>query len=304
MRGLAVLLIVLCAGCAETSVRGRDILRTGPFRDHPGLAARPADGPTKIDAGTNVLTDDELTAAERAVGAAFAAAVQQHGPAPDSALQARLVGCKLDAGSSRKSTVYRARCRAALAIDDEVFVMVESRAERRERSRAITRDEAEALQQQVRDFTLEYEKSVEVMNEAARFAALRLLDPARAVDRLPDDDRPHKPRIPDAEQRARAQQQLSTFGPADPWPDKLAALSELTRTGRPPDVTHCLRHENDPTPRVRAGVGLCLAELLGPGSEAALERLARDPDPDVARAARLGLRRHKIWRAQGAPNGD
>jgi hypothetical protein len=50
------------AGCATTDLKGRERTRVGVLRDDRVLPARVSMSPVRIDAGTNVLTDQELDA--------------------------------------------------------------------------------------------------------------------------------------------------------------------------------------------------------------------------------------------------
>jgi hypothetical protein len=276
MRILSLTLVLFSLfGCAETEVRGRDVLRVAPLRIEGALQPRPnTEGALVLEAGRDVADDDELAQLTREIPLAFTDEIAKtRGRVTDAT--ARLDHCRLRAGPGRQYTIYRAKCRASLVRHGVTLIVVEAEAVRRVRSQAVTRDEAKEIRKMVRNPLLDVDDSQAALADAARAAARRLTDPRMAAQsELSLESAP----LDDEEGRKLAAARLARAKRPEEF---AAALVDLARYGRADDgalVLPLLTHEHA---LVRRAAALAAGELGAPQAMAALQALLDDTDEDV-----------------------
>jgi hypothetical protein len=121
--------VVVAAGCAHVDVKGRETFRVGPLRGVP-IAAVDVVPKVVVDAGSDALTDDELAKVESELPQALSASFDRlaHDRNARRVGTARVDGCRLDAGRAKTGTLYAARCKVALVVDEVGVVEVHAEA--------------------------------------------------------------------------------------------------------------------------------------------------------------------------------
>lgn len=289
-RALVILpcLVALLAGCASTDLSGRHVTRLGPLAD---AAVRPASAspePVVLDAGREVLDDEEharlrgeltgyLQDATRRISDEHAAALPPRGVA-------RVQRCTVSGAPTPRATIYLARCRVALELDGLAVIEVEATAERRTRARAVTEERAAEIRKLTRNPLLEYEDAKAAL-ESALDEALRLLvtgaEPAVAQhDPMPlrEGDVEAAANVDEEAMRADALRRISR----DQGPALAAACVDLGRFGQPSDGAALAAHLDDESALVRRACATAIGELGAKEAYGALVERGADPD----RAAR------------------
>lgn len=283
-----MLLVVLAMGtaCAQTRVRGRDVVRMGPFRAGKVVPIDVDAGRIPIKGPRTMLDKTERRALDTSLWLAFNDELDD---AQDEAKlrvgRARLIKCSVKASLGRANTIYKAKCRAALEIDGTAVVEVEGHAVRRVRSTAITEWQAARLKAGERNPQYNFADSEAVLLSAVEVCARLLVE----ADSVRDTDRPKDaPKIDPVFQR---QASLNALGRAERYPDRAAAIIDIGRFGGPEDAAQVIPHLDDPEPLVRRAAASTLGELGPPDAIVPLSKTAHDPDGTVRREAERGLRR-------------
>lgn len=277
----------LAAGCTHVDVKGREVFRVAPLRDVPVAALAVDPAPVPLDAGTDALTDEELGDIARALPAALDASFDRlAGERQARRLgQARIVGCRLRAGPGRAFTVYEARCRVKLDIDDVTVIAVEAQALRRTPVKPISAEEARRIRKLVRNPLLSAEDGRQALVAALDAAARLVVDGALP----PREDGPPQPKVIARSTRAAlARERMAhVAGGGDPQ----AALFDLRSAGDPGDAERVLPLLDANDPVVRAAAIDALGELCAPATAARIEALPADEDERVKSAAARALER-------------
>lgn len=280
------------AGCAAVDVKGRETLRLGPLR---GVAVTPtavAPEPVDVDAGTDALTDGELSAIAAALPGELSRALTSRATAATAAPRAlgvaRIGGCRLRAGPGRAYTVYEARCRVSVLVGDVPVIEVHAEALRRVRSRAISEDEAKAIRKLVRNPLLSADDGRLALVAALEAAATLVVD-----GKLPPAaDAPGAPALPREGRAALAREQLARRLPGEATATR-AALFDLSSSGTPDDAQAVLPFVSHEDLGVRVAAVDALGELCAPWSAERLEPLTVEhaEQPELQAAAGRALAR-------------
>lgn len=286
---VAALAVAAGVGCASVDVRGRETLRLGPLR---GVALAPttvAPVPVVIDAGADALSDEELATIATALPSELQHALSARASAavaPRALGTARIDGCRLRAGPGRAHTVYEARCRVTVVVNEVVVAEVHADALRRVRARAISEDEAKAIRKLVRNPLLSADDG--------RLALVAALDAAAAIlvdGRVPPSpDAPGAAPLPRAARAGLAREHLARASAAT---TVRAALFDLSANGTPADAPTVLPFLAHDDVAVRVAAVDALGELCAPWSAERLEPLTAEhtDDPAVRAAAARALAR-------------
>jgi hypothetical protein len=231
---IALPCVVASLSCASTEVKGRETLRVAPLRQMVVVPQTTERSSPLLDAGTNVLTDDELAALVTELPDFLArgfAREESTGSATWGA--ARVVSCRVDAGAGRAHTVYEARCRVQLLVGGEPVAEVHSQAVRRVRARAISEDEAKEIVQLERNPLLEVDDTRAALESclaaAAQLLSGRPLEPTTTGFRLAT--------VPFAERRRLALLRYHRAHGGDGGGDDVrAALHDLAHAGLAEDA--------------------------------------------------------------------
>jgi hypothetical protein len=280
---LVALLAVAGAGCTHVDVKGREVLRLGPLRGVTVAAASVDRGAVDIDAGTDALTDEELAAIAEALPAALEASFERRAGERQARRlgRARIEGCRLRAGPGRTATVYVARCRVRIDVDDVTVLAVQAEALRRTPVRPISEEEAEVIKKLERNPLLSADDGRLALEAALDAAALLVVDGALP----PREDGPPQPAPVPRETkaalaRARVARVLEAEAPRPPSANPHAALFDLRSAGVPKDAERVLPFLEDEDPAVRAAAVDALGELCAPAMAARIEALAAAEDDD------------------------
>lgn len=280
------------AGCVSTDVSGRHVTRLGPLRAalvHPASASAE---PLLLDVGRDVLDDAELERMKGELsgyfGEATARIANELAPTTSPRGIARVQRCSLSAAPTRRATVYVARCRVALFVDDVPVVEVEASAERRARARAVTEERAAEIRKLTRNPLLDYDDSRQAL-ESALEEALRLLV-SGAEPNVNERDPTHVPAaVFDQEaMRADALRRLSR----DQGDALAAACIDLGRFGTATDGLALAPHIEHESALVRRACATSIGELGAKDALSALEQ--HEPDPDPAAAAAIQLAKERL----------
>lgn len=251
----------------------------------PLAPATVSSAPVAIDAGTDALTDEELqalaTTLPPVLEAALARAAAATGHALRRAGEARIVSCRLRAGPSPARTLYLARCRVKLSVDDVPLVAVEAEALRQTPTRAVPARSPQGAAAASRNPQLTLEDA-RIALEASIDAAARLLV-AEPAPTTAATGAPAQAVVPRPTRAVLARERMarieSTRGPHEGSALR-AALFDLRSAGSPEDaprVTPFLAH---PDADVRAAAAEALGELCEGSSAAALEATLADGASD------------------------
>lgn len=274
-------------GCTHVDVKGREVFRVAPLRDVPVAALAVDPAPVTLDAGTDALTDEELGDIARALPAALGASFDRlAGERQARRLgQARIVGCRLRAGPGRAFTVYEARCRVKLDVDDVTVIAVEAQALRRAPVKPISEEEAERIRKLVRNPLLSAEEGRQALVAALDAAAVLVVDGALP---LREDGPPQPKAVPRATRAALARERMTKLASGG---DPRVALFDLRSAGDPGDAERVLPLLQATDPIVRAAAVEALGELCAPATAAPIEALPADEDERVKDAAARALER-------------
>ncbi len=219
--------------CMHVDSKAREHLRLGPLREVRALPVD-VDRNIAIDAGTDALSDDELTRVKEDLAGALAdsfAGLAERSPNDGKAMRAgtaRVGRCQLRAGPSARFVVYLATCRVALVVDG--IVVIEATGEGLRRTQSVfLRKKARRLEG--RDPLVEFTHSRAVLMAALEAAAHVIADgpPPRAGE---------PPLLPRPQRAAFARARLAS---ASTSADTVAALFDLRSTGVPPDASLAAR---------------------------------------------------------------
>jgi hypothetical protein len=285
---LCVCLALLLGGaCASTERTGRDVLRVAPLRERPARPAAVHEELPYVDAGADILDDDELERVRADLRRSLEAAVTELGaeqPAQRALGTARVQRCTLKGAPTPRRTLYVARCRVALEVRGVAVLEVEAEAQRSARARAVSEAEAERIRGLVRNPLLSYEDSRAALDSAVRAAVEQLIAGELADDA---DDEELLAVITPAAMRANARDRLGGGGARD----RAAAAVDLARWGTSEDAALVAPLLDDEDALVRRAAATALGELLDVRTRAALAAHVEDPDPLVADAVKTALAR-------------
>ena len=285
-RFAVVVVALLAPSCAQTDLRGRDVLRVAAYRQPGALSVAASAAAPRIDAGTDALTDDELRAVADAVGARFAAAVGENPGDVDVDGEARVTSCRLRAGPGRAVTLYEAKCRAAIVLRGVPLVEVETIAVRKVRAKGVTPGEAARIAKMERNPLLTVDDARAALESAAT-AAAALIVTGRPPRRADDEVDPPL-RLADDEARRLALLKLDRSTSSD---EQAAAAVDLGRAGRPEDAAELVPFLDDDSVLVRRATAAALGQLLDARALPSLQAKRDDPDPLVRRLIELAIER-------------
>lgn len=273
-------------------MKGRETSRLGPLRGAHVVASSVAAGPVPIDAGTNVLTDSELMQLAHELPTHLEGELARRRDAGAAVVvgEARVLGCRVDAGPGRAYTLYQARCRVALMSGDVSLMDVHTQAVRRVRSRAISEDEARAIQELERNPLLSVDDTRAVLGDAL-VAAAQLMAGEPLPASASTSGRPPPRELSPGKRRALAVARFQRAAAGDG--DVRAALHDLAVGGAPADSAALVAFmRTQPAHDVPADAIHALGMLCDPSSAPALERLRTSdpPSPYEAEIARAEAR--------------
>lgn len=302
VRAVSVLAVVTAAatGCTHVDVKGRELFRLGPLRDAVVSAASVEERPVPIDAGTDALTDEELDVIARALPTALRGSVDRVATEHRARRLgvAQIQGCRLRAGPGKTATLYVARCRVRLSVDDVTVIEVQTEALRRAPVKPVSEEEAAEIRKIVREKgrnpLLSADDSRRALEAALEGAALLLVDGALP----PAENGPPAPRVvPRAEKAALARDRIARPG------DPRAALFDLRSSGLPDDAGRAMPFLSHADPAVRVAAVDALGELCAAWTAEKIEPLTV-PDVDTAEvraAAARALERLRVCGKLGGP---
>lgn len=287
--------LALATSCASTDLSGRHVTRLGPLE---GAAVHPASAssePVVLDAGREVLDDDEHARMRTELAGYFQGATRrisrEHARAVPPRGVARVQRCTLSGAPTPRATIYLARCRVALELDGLPVVEVEATAERRTRARAVSEERAAEIRKLTRNPLLEYQDARAAL-ESALDEALRLLvtgaEPAAATrDPMPLRDAEAAADVDEGAMREDALRRLSR----DTGPARAAACIDLGRFGTAADGAALAAHLDDESALVRRACATSIGELGAKDAYGPLALHGDDPDPAARDAIDLAKAR-------------
>lgn len=270
-------------GCSHVDVKGRETFRVAPLR---GVAVAPAvvdPVAVDVDAGTDALTDEELTKIANALPQSLAASFDKRATTKRVGT-AHIGKCRLRAGPGKSFIVYEARCK--LSIDVDGVVMVEAHGEGLVRVDSSLSANKAPPTTTARNPLLSAADSQRALEAALDAAAQIVVDGA-----LPPRDNGPKEAVMPREQSAElARARLAHATASGRVDDVVAALFDLRTHGAPEDASLVVPLLDNNEPQVLAAAIDALGELCLPAARPKLEPFIAGDDA-TAQSAKRALAR-------------